>query len=110
MESRESQPLGANLIERARAGEHGAFDALFARYAPLVAEEARRHDLDSAAGDVIQETFLRVYQRLGESAGTRQVRALAAYRCVPDLPSRGARPISDAASSDRPPRARGTAG
>lgn len=79
-------------MERARAGEHAAFDALFGRYAPVVAEEARRHGLHGAVGDIIQETFVRVYQRLWELQDPARfapwLRSIARRVCLGELRTR----------------------
>lgn len=58
------------LLERCRRGEREAFDELFERYLPLVYNLALRLlDDPETAEDVVQETFLRVYQNLPRFAG-----------------------------------------
>jgi len=64
------------LIERVRAGDAAAFDALFARHAaPL-----RRHVLgtvrdEAAADDLVQEVFLRVWTRAEQWSARGAVKA-----------------------------------
>jgi RNA polymerase sigma-70 factor (ECF subfamily) len=60
-DARTQPPTDRALIERLRAGDHGAADAVFARYYPRVlsylTRMARRRDV---AEDLLQETFLRL--------------------------------------------------
>jgi len=53
------------LVEKARAGEKRAFNALYRQYAPVVYSLAR-HMMrdDEAAADVTQETFVRAWRAL----------------------------------------------
>jgi RNA polymerase sigma-70 factor (ECF subfamily) len=57
----------AALIERSRKGEAGGFEALMAKYANLVGSIAYNIIGDvHVAGDITQETFLKVYRHLPE--------------------------------------------
>jgi RNA polymerase sigma factor (sigma-70 family) len=56
----------AGLVRRAAAGDQTAWDALVARYSPLVWAVARAHRLGPAdAADVAQTTWLRLVEHLG---------------------------------------------
>jgi RNA polymerase sigma factor (sigma-70 family) len=58
-------PTDADLLERCRAREQGAWEALVDRYADLVYGIARRSGLDGPAGeDVVQDVFLRLLRSL----------------------------------------------
>lgn len=58
-------PTDADLLERCRAREQGAWEALVDRYADLVYGIARRSGLDGPAGeDVVQDVFLRLLRAL----------------------------------------------
>lgn len=55
----------ATLVMRARTGDELAWDALVARYAPLIWSLCRRYRLDGAdAGDVGQSVWLRLVDQL----------------------------------------------
>src|SRR5919197_5985614 len=59
-------PLVVALVERARGGDQGAWDAIVARYATLVWSVCRRHGLSgSDAEDVGASVWLRLVERLG---------------------------------------------
>ena len=61
------------LVERARAGERGAFNDLVERHAPKIFRLARtitKNDQD--AEDVLQETFLKAYSKLDTFQGESQ--------------------------------------
>lgn len=59
------RPQIAELVDAAREGEHGAWDALVARFAPTVWAIARGHRLSAAdAADVSQTTWLRFFENL----------------------------------------------
>ncbi|MCW8131506.1 MAG: sigma-70 family RNA polymerase sigma factor [Planctomycetota bacterium] len=61
----DAAPTDAHLIERTRAGDQAAFEALVHRYEPLVLGYTRHlleHDLE--AEDVAQETFLKAFREL----------------------------------------------
>jgi RNA polymerase sigma-70 factor, ECF subfamily len=69
----ESEEL--RLVQAVLAGEAAAFDVLVERHMPRVASVARRfvpdpNDLD----DVVQETFLRAYQKLHRFRGEASLR------------------------------------
>ncbi|MDX6739848.1 sigma-70 family RNA polymerase sigma factor [Actinocorallia sp. A-T 12471] len=54
------------LVELARVGDAAAWDALVARYHPMLWSIARAHGLSGpAAEDVVQTTWLRLVQHLG---------------------------------------------
>lgn len=73
------------LLERCRRGEREAFDELFERYLPLVYNLALRLLGDPhGAEDVVQETFLRVYQNLPRFAGRSRLSTWI-YRIVVNL-------------------------
>lgn len=60
----------APLVARARSGDRAAFDALVVRHARSVARLARRVVGNAEdAEDVVQETFVRVYQHLANFRG-----------------------------------------
>ena len=60
------QPGDEDLLNRCRAGDESAWDALTARYADVVYGVARRSGLSGAdAGDVVQEVFLALFKSLG---------------------------------------------
>ena len=59
-------PSAKELVERAAAGDAGAWEALVERYANLVWSVARSFRLDRAdAADVSQTTWLRLVEHLG---------------------------------------------
>jgi RNA polymerase sigma-70 factor (ECF subfamily) len=56
-----------SLLERVRAGEPSAWEALVALYAPLVYQWCRRRDLqEQDTADVVQEVFQAVVTHIGE--------------------------------------------
>jgi len=64
-----------DLIEQVIAGDHGAFDALFERYEPPVRRRlvGVLHD-ETAAEDLLQEVFLRLWTRAEQWKGTGTLR------------------------------------
>src|ERR671932_347450 len=57
-------PSDPELLAQIRARDAGAFETLFARYRELVRRQAQRIVRDeSAADDLVQEVFLRVWTR-----------------------------------------------
>ncbi|HST65764.1 MAG TPA: sigma-70 family RNA polymerase sigma factor [Mycobacteriales bacterium] len=59
-------PVVIGLLERAGAGDQGAWDQLVERYAPLVWSVCRRHRLSDADTDDVGATvWLRLVERLG---------------------------------------------
>ncbi|MBK6941886.1 MAG: sigma-70 family RNA polymerase sigma factor [Planctomycetes bacterium] len=65
----------APLVARARAGDRAAFDALVIRHARCVARLARRVVGNAEdAEDVVQETFVRVFQHLQNFRGRSSFR------------------------------------
>lgn len=77
----------ALLIDRARGGDDGAREALFARFLPIVREWAR-HRLPSRArdladtNDLVQVTLLRALGRLGEFEHRHEGAFLAYLRTI----------------------------
>jgi RNA polymerase sigma-70 factor (ECF subfamily) len=58
------------LVERARAGDEGAFSELVERYERKIFRLAKNiTQNDEDAEDVLQETFLKAYEHLGEFQG-----------------------------------------
>lgn len=91
----------ADLLERARAGERGAFDALFARALPrlewfvsLRLGPSLRERIEVA--DVVQDTYAAAWERLGsfeprvEGAFVRWLFALAGNRIRREVERQGA--------------------
>jgi RNA polymerase sigma-70 factor, ECF subfamily len=64
------------LVKAIRAGDTRAFETLFDRYAPALQRHAGYivHD-EAAAHDVVQETFLRLWNRADQWQGAGTVRA-----------------------------------
>lgn len=57
----------AELVRRARAGDPAAFEAIIARYEHRIFRLAQRiMGNDADAEDVLQETFLKVFSKLGQ--------------------------------------------
>ncbi len=71
------QHLGdAELVERARSGERAAFESLFHRHQDRIYTLALAiAGNPSDAKDVVQETFVRAYKKLGSLRGDRGVLA-----------------------------------
>ncbi|MDQ3162725.1 MAG: sigma-70 family RNA polymerase sigma factor [Actinomycetota bacterium] len=65
----------AALVERSRAGDLRAFEALVDRYRAVVVRIARRITGPADAEDVAQETFLRAFHRLGQYRGESPFRS-----------------------------------
>jgi len=65
----------AGLVERSRAGDLRAFEALVERYRAVVVRVARRIAGPADAEDVAQETFLRAFHRLGQYRGESPFRS-----------------------------------
>jgi RNA polymerase sigma-70 factor (ECF subfamily) len=86
------------LVERTRAGDAGAFEALVRRYQGWVFTLALRMLGDrSEAEDRAQETFLRAYRGLrrfrGESRFSTWLYAIATRQCLNQLAGRRRRPL-----------------
>ncbi len=74
---RDREARDRQLLERVRAGDDGALNALLELYwAPLVAYSARLLGSWDAAEDAAQDTFVRLWQRRGEWERSGSVRAL----------------------------------
>ncbi len=87
------------LVDRARTGDHGAFEALVRRHEKNVYNLTYRmagnhHD----AADLAQEAFLRAYTRLadfgGHSAFSTWLYRVTANVCLDELRRRGRRPAA----------------
>ena len=56
-------------MARARAGDHGAFEALVARHRPAAVRAAIRLGAGPDADDLVQEALVKAYRRLGDYRG-----------------------------------------
>lgn len=73
-EARRPDP-DAELVEQARAGVRGAFDALVARHQDAIAGLVRRYVKNEAdSSDVAQRAFLKAYEHLGSFRGASAFR------------------------------------
>jgi RNA polymerase sigma-70 factor (ECF subfamily) len=101
--ARVESEIAANLVERAKAGDRGAFDALVRRYRQrIVALALHLTRSESDADDIAQEVFLSAYRALPRFAGKSEFftwvyrmavnRALTARR---DRDRRGETPMDD---------------
>ncbi|MGH7377057.1 MAG: RNA polymerase sigma factor, partial [Candidatus Methylomirabilales bacterium] len=84
------------LVDRARAGDAGAFEALVRRYQGWVFTLALRMTGDRAeAEDLGQEIFLKAYRGLGGFKGASRfstwLYAIATHHCLNHLQARGRR-------------------
>lgn len=98
---------GPALLDRARAGDPGAFETLVRRYQGWVFTLALRMLADRAeAEDVAQEIFLKAYRGLkrfrGESRFSTWLYAIASHHCLNHLAARRRRPQHDGPGSARP--------
>src|SRR5436189_2459751 len=60
-----SEPGDAEIIARVRGGETAAFELLIARYQPKIFGVVRRYARrESDVQDVVQEIFVKVFQKL----------------------------------------------
>jgi RNA polymerase sigma-70 factor (ECF subfamily) len=89
----------AALIERSRKGETSAFEGLMAKYANLVGSIAYNIVGDvHVAGDITQETFLKVYRNLGNLEDPRRFKGwlcmIARTTCVDHLRKERLKPAS----------------
>jgi RNA polymerase sigma-70 factor (ECF subfamily) len=96
------------FVERLRAGDESAFDALVARHDAALRRVARTfvHD-DAAADDVVQETWLGVVRGLSEFEERSSLRTWIFRILVNRARTRGARdarnlPFSALEQDDRP--------
>jgi RNA polymerase sigma-70 factor (ECF subfamily) len=106
----ETRDADRQLVARCLRNDPGAFDDLYARYAPRVYSLACRITGSPTTGeDLVQDIFLLVYRKLasfkGESALGTWVYRLAANCCVDHLRSRHHRldQASDALDDEVPP-------
>jgi RNA polymerase sigma factor (sigma-70 family) len=77
----------STLVPAARAGDPGAWDAIVARFQPLIDAVVRKHGLGEADGrDASQEVWVRVFEHLGDlrepQALPGWIRTTAAHECV----------------------------
>lgn len=89
----------AVLIERSRKGETAAFEDLMAKYANLVGSIAYNIVGDvHVAGDITQETFLKVYRNLANLEDPRRFKGwlcmIARTTCVDHLRKERLKPAS----------------
>ncbi|HXG63003.1 MAG TPA: sigma-70 family RNA polymerase sigma factor [Planctomycetota bacterium] len=89
----------AVLIERSRKGEPGAFEALMSKYANLVGSIAFNIVGDPhVAGDITQETFLKVYRNLARLEDPRRFKgwlcSIVRTTCVDWLRKERVKPCS----------------
>src|SRR6476620_6506907 len=66
------EPSDETLVARAAAGDDSAFETIVTRYQARVFRLACRLTSDTAAPDVLQETFLQVYRHLPSFRGESQ--------------------------------------
>jgi len=108
----EERPLTAvgdadrGLVERARTGDAGAFEALIRRYQGWVFTLALRMLGDRAeAEDMAQEIFLKAYRGLkgfkGSSRFSTWLYAIASHHCLNQLEARRRRPCQLGRSGER---------
>lgn len=95
------------LVERARAGDTGAFEVLVHRYQGWVFTLAVRMLGDRAeAEDMAQEIFLKAYRGLkrfrGASRFSTWLYAIASHHCLNQLEARRRRPLPQGWAGDRP--------
>lgn len=95
------------LVERARAGDTGAFEVLVHRYQGWVFTLAVRMLGDRAeAEDMAQEIFLKAYRGLkrfrGASRFSTWLYAIASHHCFNQLKARRRRPLQHGGAGDRP--------
>ena len=98
------------LVDRARAGDIGAFELLVRRYQGWVFTLAARMLGDRAeAEDMAQEIFLKAYRGLktfkGASRFSTWLYAIASHHCLNHLEARRRRPLLHWPATDRPDHA-----
>ncbi len=98
------------LVDRARAGDRDAFEALVRRYQGWVFTLAVRMLGDRAeAEDMAQEIFLKAYRGLkrfkGASRFSTWLYAIASHHCLNQLAARRRRPLQHRAGGNRPTHA-----
>jgi RNA polymerase sigma-70 factor (ECF subfamily) len=94
------------LVDRARAGDIGAFEMLVRRYQGWVFTLAVRMLGDPAeAEDVAQEIFLKAYRGLGRFKGASRfstwLYAIGSHHCLNHLQARRRRPLPHGQPGDR---------
>lgn len=94
------------LVERTRAGDLSAFEALVERHRPVVFRVAARIVGDDEADDVAQDAFLRAFHRLSQFRGDAPFRSwllrIAHNAALNTLERRRSVPL-DEPEEDRPP-------
>ncbi len=98
------------MVDRARAGDMGAFEGLVRRHQGRVFTLALRMLGDRAeAEDMAQEIFLKAYRGLkafrGASRFSTWLHAIASHHCLNHLEARRRRPLQSARGGGRPDRA-----
>ena len=101
------------LVDRARAGDTGAFEMLVRRYQGWVFTLAVRLLGDRAeAEDMAQEIFLKAYRGLkrfkGASRFSTWLYAIASHHCLNQLKARRRRPLPHRRAGDHPGRGENT--
>jgi RNA polymerase sigma-70 factor (ECF subfamily) len=99
-----------DLLARARAGDRAATDELLALVRPWLEQVARNHapppGPDGSTSDIVQEAWLRAWQKLDQFQGAGdEVQALAMFRAwLARIVSRvGLNAVRDAAAAQRSP-------
>jgi RNA polymerase sigma-70 factor, ECF subfamily len=103
-------PGFADLLTRARAGDRAAIEELLAHIRPWLDQLARQyasaHRLDGSASDLVQEAWLRAWQKLDQFQGAAdEEQALAMFRAwLGRIVSRlGLNAVRDQAARQRTP-------
>ena len=66
----------SNWVRQIKAGDVGAFEALFRHLHPMLTRQARQYAPDpDAAADAVQETFVRLWERRDRLDPERSIRA-----------------------------------
>ena len=107
-DSRREDPVVADLVTRARAGDRQAWDALVDRYAPLIWAICRSHRLgDADSEDVGQGVWLHLVEQLDK---IRDPAALAGWlattarrECIRILRARGPQPVGHVLDAENMP-------
>jgi RNA polymerase sigma-70 factor, ECF subfamily len=88
-----SETAGRDLVEKAAAGDLGAFEALYRSHVTRIHSLVRRMAGPAEADDLTQDVFIRVWQKLttfrGESAFGTWLHRLAVNLVIERLRSRG---------------------
>lgn len=76
-----SEQPDQELVRRIRDGDHGAFEALFRRYADALCSFAAEHVGDRTAEDVVQTVFCDLWRRRSELSPPGTIKAYL-YRAI----------------------------